>query len=142
MKWLDKLLPYLDRNALFRGRWGYVVHDKQEWARLVESELEPALRDLWADAKMKGWLRPQGIYVTTICPGWVRTPMTAGLTIPANELLPVERAARLIVEAVRRKEPFCAFPPTAVRRLRLLQWLPCRVSDAIVARILRLYSRT
>ena len=42
--------------------------------------------------------------------------------------------------AVRRKQPFCAFPPTAVRRLRLLQWLPCSVADAVVARLLRRYS--
>ncbi|MBI3972903.1 MAG: methionine synthase [Chloroflexi bacterium] len=59
---LDQLLPFVDRNALFRGRWGYVVHDKQEWARLLETELEPRLRELWQDAKVKRWLEPQAIY--------------------------------------------------------------------------------
>jgi 5-methyltetrahydrofolate--homocysteine methyltransferase len=59
---LDQLLPYLDRNALFRGRWGYVVHGKEEWTRLVERELEPRLQELWQDARVKRWLRPQGIY--------------------------------------------------------------------------------
>jgi 5-methyltetrahydrofolate--homocysteine methyltransferase len=59
---LDQLLPYVDRNALFRGRWGYVVHDKEQWARLVEQELEPRLLELWQDAKVKRWLQPKGIY--------------------------------------------------------------------------------
>jgi 5-methyltetrahydrofolate--homocysteine methyltransferase len=61
-KALDQLLPYVDRNALFRGRWGYVVHDRAEWTRLVEAELGPQLAALWQDAKAKRWLRPQGIY--------------------------------------------------------------------------------
>ncbi len=59
---LDQLLPYLDRNALFRGRWGYTIHDRQEWERLVAQELEPKLLELWQDAKRRHWLQPKGIY--------------------------------------------------------------------------------
>jgi 5-methyltetrahydrofolate--homocysteine methyltransferase len=59
---LDSLLPFLDKNALFRGRWGYVVHDKAELARLVQNELEPRLQELWQDAKRKRWLHPRAIY--------------------------------------------------------------------------------
>jgi 5-methyltetrahydrofolate--homocysteine methyltransferase len=61
-KVLDQLLPHMDRNALFRGRWGYVVHDKEEWQRLVDQELEPLLVSLWQDAKVKQWLQPRAIY--------------------------------------------------------------------------------
>jgi 5-methyltetrahydrofolate--homocysteine methyltransferase len=59
---LEQLLPFVGRNELFRGRWGYTIHDRQEWARLVETELEPRLRALWQDAKIKRWLAPRAIY--------------------------------------------------------------------------------
>lgn len=81
-------------------------------------------------------LKPRGIAVTTICPGWVRTPMTAGLDTPMPQLLEVEAAARLILEAVRRRLPFFAFPPQSARRVRLLRWLPPAASDWLIARLL------
>ncbi|HEV2122039.1 MAG TPA: vitamin B12 dependent-methionine synthase activation domain-containing protein [Chloroflexota bacterium] len=61
-KALDQLLPYIDRNTLFRHHWKYVIHDRAEWQRKVDTELEPRLRELWQDAKVKRWLKPQAIY--------------------------------------------------------------------------------
>jgi NAD(P)-dependent dehydrogenase (short-subunit alcohol dehydrogenase family) len=86
-------------------------------------------------------LRPRGIFVTTVCPGWIRTPMTAALAIPANELLDVNRAARIIFQAIHRRQPFVAFPPSAARLLSLLRWLPCSVADGLIARMMRRYTR-
>jgi NAD(P)-dependent dehydrogenase (short-subunit alcohol dehydrogenase family) len=79
-------------------------------------------------------LRPCGIAVTTVCPGWIRTPMTANLTVPMPGILEVENAARRILAAVRRKAPFVAFPGGTVRPLRLLRWLPAGLSDWLLAR--------
>ncbi|HET7767140.1 MAG TPA: methionine synthase [Chloroflexota bacterium] len=59
---LDQLLPFVDRNTLFRGQWRYIVHDRAEWTKLVETELEPRLQQLWLDAKQKRWLQPKAIY--------------------------------------------------------------------------------
>jgi NAD(P)-dependent dehydrogenase (short-subunit alcohol dehydrogenase family) len=81
-------------------------------------------------------LGPHGIAVTTICPGWIRTPLTANIRVPQPYLLEVDEAARHIVEAVRRRRPFYAFPPPATRRVRLLRWLPCRLSDWALRRVL------
>jgi NAD(P)-dependent dehydrogenase (short-subunit alcohol dehydrogenase family) len=81
-------------------------------------------------------LAPHGIAVTTICPGWIRTPLTANIRVPQPYLLEVDEAARHIVEAVRRRRPFYAFPPPATRRVRLLRWLPCRLSDWALRRVL------
>jgi 5-methyltetrahydrofolate--homocysteine methyltransferase len=61
-KALDQLLPYIDRNTLFRHHWKYIIHDRTEWDRKVETELEPRLRALWQDAKIKRWLAPKAIY--------------------------------------------------------------------------------
>jgi NAD(P)-dependent dehydrogenase (short-subunit alcohol dehydrogenase family) len=86
-------------------------------------------------------LRPYGIAVTTICPGWIRTPMTAELSVPKSELMDVARAARRMVEVIRRRESFHAFPPTAARRLRLLRWLSNDLGDWLIARMMRRYAR-
>jgi NAD(P)-dependent dehydrogenase (short-subunit alcohol dehydrogenase family) len=81
-------------------------------------------------------LQPHGIAVTTVCPGWIRTPLTANIRVPQPYLLEVDAAARLIVEALRRRRPFYAFPPPAARRVRLLRWLPSRLSDWALRRVL------
>ncbi|MAG37525.1 MAG: methionine synthase [Dehalococcoidia bacterium] len=51
----------LDRNALFRGQWGYRGH-REEWQALVERELEPRLEALQQEAVEAEWLRPRVIY--------------------------------------------------------------------------------
>jgi NAD(P)-dependent dehydrogenase (short-subunit alcohol dehydrogenase family) len=81
-------------------------------------------------------LRGHGIAVTTICPGWIRTPMTADLDVEMPHLMDVDEAARHIRGAIRRRLPFYAFPPPSARRVRLLRWLPCRVSDWMLSRVL------
>lgn len=82
-------------------------------------------------------LRPRGIHVTTVCPGWIRTPMTAGLDVPMPHILEPSDAARRIVDAIRQRRTFVAFPGPAVRRLRLLRWLPPRLSDWLLYRMVR-----
>lgn len=82
-------------------------------------------------------LKPQGIPVTTICPGWIRTPLTATIDVPQPHLMEVEDAARQIVEAIRQRLPFFAFPRPSVWRVRMLRWLPCGWSDWLAARAVR-----
>ena len=81
-------------------------------------------------------LQPRGIAVTTICPGWIRTPMTASLALPMPDILEVEEASRLILKAIRRRQPFYAFPRSTARRVRLLGWLPAGLSDWLIRRML------
>jgi NAD(P)-dependent dehydrogenase (short-subunit alcohol dehydrogenase family) len=82
-------------------------------------------------------LKPRGIAVTTICPGWIRTPMTAKIAGSLPGLLEVDEAVRVMVEAIRRRRPFLAFPRSSATRVRLLRWLPCGVSDWLIGRMLR-----
>ncbi len=82
-------------------------------------------------------LRPRGIFVTTVCPGWVRTPLTARLNLPARQLMEADEAARRILRAVRRRQDFHAFPASAAWQLRVLRLLPRRVSDWLLARMMR-----
>jgi NAD(P)-dependent dehydrogenase (short-subunit alcohol dehydrogenase family) len=79
-------------------------------------------------------LRPMGIDVTTVCPGWIRTPMTAHLNLPDHVTLPVEQAAAIIVSAIRQRRPFIAFPAGMAWRVRLLRYLPRPLSDWLASR--------
>jgi NAD(P)-dependent dehydrogenase (short-subunit alcohol dehydrogenase family) len=79
-------------------------------------------------------LKQYGIAVSTICPGWIRTPLTANLDVPHPDMMELSDAARRIVAAIRRRRPFYAFPPTLARRVRLLRWLPASMSDWLTSR--------
>lgn len=85
---------------------------------------------------VRGEVKPFGIHVTTVCPGWIRTPMTRRLDgrLPMME---VEPAAQRILDAIRRKKTFAAFPRKLVWRMRLLKWSPAFLRD----RLLRGYQR-
>lgn len=86
-------------------------------------------------------LRPHGIVTTTICPGWVRTPMTANLKLPIPDMLNVTDAARRIVKALHQRRALVAFPWRDAFRVRLLRWLPTGLSDWLVTRLMRALAR-
>jgi short-subunit dehydrogenase len=66
-------------------------------------------------------LRGRGVAVTTICPGFIRTPMTATHQFHMPWLLEPEDAARRIARALYRKRKVLNFPlPTAI--LMKLTW--------------------
>ena len=73
-------------------------------------------------------LQPAGIAVTTICPGWIRTPLTKDLE-GYDSTLPVDEAVRQMVWAIEKRKPWHAFPGSTTRRVRGPRWLPCLVSD-------------
>ena len=73
--------------------------------------------------------------MTTICPGWIRTPMTCNLDIAQPHLMEVEEAARRIVEAIRRRRVFLAMPAASAWRCRLLGLVPSRLSDWLLGRM-------
>jgi NAD(P)-dependent dehydrogenase (short-subunit alcohol dehydrogenase family) len=81
-------------------------------------------------------LRPLGIAVTTLCPGWIRTPMTAPLSLPGVSMMDVDVAVRRMLGAVRARRPFLAFPAGSAWQVRLLRYLPRPVSDWMVGRLL------
>lgn len=86
-------------------------------------------------------LRPKGILCTTICPGWIRTPLTENLPDPKPAMMDVEVAARRIVEAIRRRRRFWAFPHPTLTMVRLLNWLPTPAGDWLVRTLLPLMNR-
>ena len=78
-------------------------------------------------------LRSKGVVVTTVCPGFVDTPMT-----PMDSAMPflmsADAAASRIARVIeRRRGGVVRFP----LGMSLLMWLIARLPDAIVARLVR-----
>ena len=82
-------------------------------------------------------LRRSGIAVTTICPGWIRTPMTTNIVVGNVPMMTVEDAVQRMVAAIRARKTFVAFPSGLVWQVRLLRYLPLRAGDWLAYRLLR-----
>jgi len=78
-------------------------------------------------------LRSRGIAVTTICPGFVKTPMTAAHKFPMPFLMEPDEAARRVARALRRKKKVFNFPWPMARLVKFCYWVP----DWIMARATR-----
>jgi NAD(P)-dependent dehydrogenase (short-subunit alcohol dehydrogenase family) len=85
---------------------------------------------------LRAELRDGGVSFTTVCPGWIRTPMTAPLGLPDEELMEVDEAARRILAAVRARRAFVAFPAGSAWQMWLLRHLPRRVGDWLAHRFI------
>jgi short-subunit dehydrogenase len=79
-------------------------------------------------------LAPLGIDVSIICPGWIRTPLTTNIAVPHPYMMEVDFAVARIIKAIRRKKHYLIFPPSAAWQVRLLRWLPGRLSDWLIRR--------
>ncbi len=69
-------------------------------------------------------LRKRGIQVSTICPGFIETPMTAANEFKMPWLLKADRAAQKIVRALERKKKVYNFPWQLNLIIKIAGWLP------------------
>jgi len=76
-------------------------------------------------------LRARGIAVTTLCPGFVKTPMTAVMDGPMPWMIEADDAARRMVRALRRRQKVYNFPWQTALLMRMTRWVP----DWIIARV-------
>ena len=78
-------------------------------------------------------LRKSGLVVTTVHPGFIRTPMTAGRKTKLPFLMEVEPAARLIVRAIERQARTYAFPWQLASVVRLMKHVPNAIYDRLAS---------
>lgn len=69
-------------------------------------------------------LRGTGVTATTICPGFVHTPMTAMNTFHMPGVMSAEEAARRIVRAVKQGHKVYNFPWRLHLMTKLSRWVP------------------
>jgi short-subunit dehydrogenase len=76
-------------------------------------------------------LRPSGVRVVTLCPGYIATAMTERNPYPMPFLMPVERAARQIVRAIERDKRWQVLP----WQMAIVGWLLRRIPRPIYDRL-------
>lgn len=64
---------------------------------------------VWGEA-LRGWLADDGIGVSVICPGFIKTPMSDRNPYPMPFLMDAERAALIIQRGLGRNRARIAFP--------------------------------
>ena len=82
-------------------------------------------------------LRPRNIFVTTIHPGFIDTPMTRGRNQPMPFLLEPDRAAKMMLRAIEARRRTFAFPWQLAVVARIGKWLPAALHDRVFANITR-----
>jgi NAD(P)-dependent dehydrogenase (short-subunit alcohol dehydrogenase family) len=82
-------------------------------------------------------LAGSGVAVVTICPGFIRTPMTAKNPYRMPFLIDADKAARAIARAIERRKRFHVLPWPMALVGRALRLLPRPLYDAAFARAKR-----
>jgi len=72
-------------------------------------------------------MRGTGVQVTTVCPGFVTTPMTEANKFHMPGLMTADYAARKIIRAIKRGTKVYNFPWRLHMMVKLSRWLPDRV---------------
>jgi short-subunit dehydrogenase len=80
-------------------------------------------------------LKPAGVALSVICPGFVATRMTAVNRFPMPFLLSPERAAAIIARGLARNRARIAFPLPNTFASWLAAALPCALADRILSRL-------
>ena len=80
--------------------------------------------------------KPRGIHVSTICPGFIKTPMTTINNFDMPWVMEAEQAAEIILNGINKKVSVLRFPWQTSLLMRVVSWLP----DWIVERIMRKYN--
>ncbi|PAV24561.1 short-subunit dehydrogenase [Tamilnaduibacter salinus] len=82
-------------------------------------------------------LAAEGIGVTVVSPGFVKTPLTDQNDFPMPFLIEADDAAQRIVKGLRQGRNRIDFPKPFTVTLKLLRLLPRRWADALAARMAR-----
>lgn len=77
--------------------------------------------------------RADGIAMTSICPGYVRTPMTAGNRFPMPGIMDADRAAAIILRGVAAGRRRVVFPWWMAALARVAGAVPPGVSGALLS---------
>jgi short-subunit dehydrogenase len=85
---------------------------------------------------LRASLPARGIAVTTICPGFVKSELTAKVSYPMPFLWETDRAARLMVDAMEKRKGEVVFPWQMSLAAGLLTRLPNRLAEWVSGRFL------
>lgn len=84
---------------------------------------------------LRAGLNTTGVRVTTVCPGFVRTPMTDSNEFPMPFLIEPDEAGRAIVDGLERGRSEIVFPLPMAILMKTVRLLPARIWNPISARM-------
>ena len=116
-------LALMSSLASFRGFPGAPAYSASKAAVRVYGEA------------LRGTLARRGIAVSVICPGFVKTRMTAGNKFPMPLLMEADRAAAIIRRGLARNKARIAFPRRLYAVALVLAALPPAVTDRWLVRL-------
>ena len=79
-------------------------------------------------------LHGSGVAVTTVCPGFVRTPMTDRNRFAMPFLVEVDDAARTIARAIASRRAVCTFPLSMALAMAAMRLVPRPIYEWMAAR--------
>jgi len=115
------------RIAVVASVTGYAALPKAEAYGATKAALISMSDSLRAD------LAPDGVKVTVIAPGFVRTPLTQQNEFAMPFLIEPERAARIVADGLERGKDEIAFPLRMALAMKGLGMLPGAVARRYVA---------
>ena len=80
---------------------------------------------------LRGMLAPEGIRVSVVCPGFVRSRLTDGNTCPMPFFMEADKAAAIILRRVDRNVGMIAFPWPMRFGAWWISTLPYRINELI-----------
>lgn len=133
---IEAVLPDMRRRragriAVVASATGYAALPKAEAYGASKAFLISMCDSLRAD------LAPDGVRVTVIAPGFVRTPLTAQNEFRMPFLIDPDRAARIIARGLARGRDEIAFPLRTALLFKLLGMLPGPLARRYVAGVAR-----
>ncbi len=90
--------------------------------------------DAWTVASAPA-ARARGVVLSSVCPGYVRTPMTARNTFPMPGLMDADRAADVILRGVARGRARVAFPAGMALAARAAGMAPLALRNWAMGRV-------
>lgn len=81
---------------------------------------------------LRGWLGKDGIRVSVVCPGFIRSRMTAPNKFPMPMIMDADKAARIIAKGLARDKARIAFPWPMAAAMWLMGALPPAWTDPLL----------
>lgn len=88
----------------------------------------------WGEA-LRGHLKPEGIKVNVICPGFVVSRITEKNKFPMPFLMPASKAAIIIAEGLRKNKGRITFPLPLAFSAWLMSCLPACVAEFVLTKL-------